>query len=107
MFSFFSISLPRTRPLFPYTTLFRSLDLLAQSEHGDGTLVAAIAIAPPVAEQGDGDGRHERSEGHTSELQSRPHLVCPPPLGKKNRSPPGRHYSLTRARSQTPAQDLT
>ena len=28
-----------------------ALDLLAQSEHGEGTLVAAVATAPPVAEQ--------------------------------------------------------
>src|SRR5436305_9303507 len=65
---------PPRSTLFPYTTLFRSLlDLLAHHHHQVGELV-------------DHD-HHEgqaRSEEHTSELQSRPHLVCRLLLEKKN-----------------------
>src|SRR3546814_5419339 len=48
----------RTDTLFPYTTLFRSLDL-------DG----GHALGREVAQAGQGGGV-ERSEEHTSELQS-------------------------------------
>src|SRR3989442_9745931 len=60
---------PPRSTLFPYTTLFRS-----QGDH------------PPVG-QGGGEvhqaDRRPRSEEHTSELQSRPHLVCRLLLEKK------------------------
>src|SRR2546429_5902413 len=82
---------PPRSTLFPYTTLFRS-----RPEHADGDLrrrgVArferaqcaaevrrAAARALPVV----GVGRDERSEEHTSELQSRLHLVCRLLLEKK------------------------
>src|SRR2546429_3234147 len=60
---------PPRSTLFPYTTLFRSFDLFTHSEHE--------SRAP---------GRHHqrnRSEEHTSELQSRLHLVCRLLLEKK------------------------
>src|SRR5205814_10237335 len=68
------LGLLRGPPLFPYTTLFRSrrganavggfldVELLGQREHR--------ALGRAVA------GTAERSEEHTSELQSLRHLVC-------------------------------
>src|SRR5699024_11598397 len=79
---------PPTSTLFPYTTLFRSRiaavnkflaaelleDLLFQRFQGFLFILAA-------GEKGEGQGkpvpvRKERSEEHTSELQSRFDLVC-------------------------------
>src|SRR3989442_3088811 len=65
---------PPRSTLFPYTTLFRSRlaeDLLALSR----------ASAVPESRRDRVD--LERSEEHTSELQSRPHLVCRLLLEKK------------------------
>src|SRR3989442_2782597 len=66
---------PPRSTLFPYTTLFRSARC--------GLLYADSC--PPQAGEGRalGKGREERSEEHTSELQSRPHLVCRLLLEKK------------------------
>src|ERR1041385_9337686 len=68
-FVFLMIRRPPRSTLFPYTTLFRSArqDLLRQRQP------AAVAA---------GDREH-RSEEHTSELQSRLHLVCRLLLEKK------------------------
>src|SRR5947199_7809712 len=63
---------PPRSTLFPYTTLFRSLAL---------QLVAYPQHLPPVAHGRPG----ERSEEHTSELQSLRHLVCRLLLEKKNK----------------------
>src|SRR5205809_3038255 len=60
---------PPRSTLFPYTTLFRSPVALAAREPD---VWAAVGIHP-----------HERSEEHTSELQSRLHLVCRLLLEKK------------------------
>src|SRR5258705_1257688 len=73
---------PPRSTLFPYTTLFRSHQLVLLDGAGDeervllGVQVAAASRArspPPV-----------RSEEHTSELQSLRHLVCRLLLEKKN-----------------------
>src|SRR5207302_2390545 len=80
----FSLSLMSRRPpsftLFPYTTLFRSGGL-AQTllqPHGVEHLArrALVALAHDVLEP-------QRSEEHTSELQSREKLVCRLLLEKK------------------------
>src|SRR5437868_7612080 len=63
---------PPRSTLFPYTTLFRSLQLGAQMLSATNYSVAQIA-----AEVG------YRSEEHTSELQSRFDLVCRLLLEKK------------------------
>src|SRR2546422_2389268 len=67
---------PPRSTLFPYTTLFRSQrrgQLFApRPRHRGGELAARAA----------------RSEEHTSELQSRLHLVCRLLLEKKKRTPP-------------------
>src|SRR5690554_7151392 len=77
---------PPRSTLFPYTTLFRS-----QSTPGSGTERAEAFLA----DAGDwlrnwevGDPVHTRSEEHTSELQSRPHLVCRLLLEKKKAGRP-------------------
>src|SRR3712207_8003348 len=95
---------PPRSTLFPYTTLFRS------KEPG---------LRPAPAQQGEeqqrtgGEYRHRRgpgrqrtrvgkeggrpaggSEEHTSELQSRPYLVCRLLLEKKNYTPPRPPYPL-------------
>src|SRR2546429_2756020 len=70
---------PPRSTLFPYTTLFRSPAVVA----ADGRL---HAVGDRVAERDQGPGRsRRRSEEHTSELQSRLHLVCRLLLEKKKK----------------------
>src|SRR3989449_6983823 len=61
---------PPRSTLFPYTTLFRSD--LALDDHGVDDPAAVVHHHVPL-----------RSEEHTSELQSRLHLVCRLLLEKK------------------------
>src|SRR6266702_8098141 len=68
-FFFLMIRRPPRSTLFPYTTLFRS-----------GERPGHI----PVAQGEVGGHVTARSEEHTSELQSRGHLVCRLPLEKQN-----------------------
>src|SRR2546429_7377448 len=72
---------PPRSTLFPYTTLFRST---AHARTGLGTQVRGRDAAQAVGGQHHrlGPGQH-RSEEHTSELQSRLHLVCRLLLEKK------------------------
>src|SRR6266498_6057100 len=94
---------PPRSTLFPYTTLFRSGlaqhpcpnrgtlavgDGRRQPHLLDGDLAAeeGVAGAPDDSHAALPDGHGEgvaRSEEHTSELQSRPHLVCRLLLEKK------------------------
>src|SRR5687768_18201275 len=72
---------PPRSTLFPYTTLFRSdADPVAGvGQQGDGSLEGRL-----VERHGRvGRRRDVRSEEHTSELQSRLHLVCRLLLEKK------------------------
>src|SRR2546422_7937727 len=73
---------PPRSTLFPYTTLFRSLT-------PDG-LEAAAALAVEIA-RASALARKQRSEEHTSELQSRLHLVCRLLLEKKKKHSPQKH----------------
>src|SRR3989442_3441318 len=59
---------PPRSTLFPYTTLFRSV--LEKSQAGMPSVVTENHARHILLRIGD------RSEEHTSELQSRPHLVC-------------------------------
>src|SRR6266550_5862612 len=70
-FFFLMIRRPPRSTLFPYTTLFRSRARASSGSDGGG---AAGRVSSPCA----------RSEEHTSELQSRLHLVCRLLLEKKN-----------------------
>src|SRR3712207_7633086 len=92
---------PPRSTLFPYTTLFRSVgdhqlvavgrdrDLVDDvagvrlSADGDHLLAAEVGVVVDV-ERGGLRG-HERSEEHTSELQSRQYLVCRLLLEKKKK----------------------
>src|SRR5205809_6157458 len=74
---------PPRSTLFPYTTLFRSVGVywLGSAQ----ALVAGSGIRPERGVVGTFSGiRTVRSEEHTSELQSRLHLVCRLLLEKKN-----------------------
>src|SRR2546422_5573485 len=93
---------PPRSTLFPYTTLFRSSGL--------GRRHAAPYAAPRGGRRKEGRVRQvrlNRSEEHTSELQSRLHLVCRLLLEKKKRARGGtitrhpRKYTSLRAHSST------
>src|SRR5687767_15503716 len=71
------IRLPPRSTLFPYTTLFRSFDRLSVFA-GGLTREAAEAVCAGAGIEPD-----ERSEEHTSELQSLAYLVCRLLLEKK------------------------
>src|SRR2546430_8558928 len=92
---------PPRSTLFPYTTLFRSGE--AGTADGNGRPAAAgTASAGATRRRGGSRGRRlqpdarparertprERSEEHTSELQSQSNLVCRLLLEKKNNLPP-------------------
>src|SRR2546429_4432907 len=77
---------PPRSTLFPYTTLFRSARLVVAVEVGEAQgLIAGLAEGVGVPLQHDAvlGQRAGRSEEHTSELQSRLHLVCRLLLEKK------------------------
>src|SRR3712207_8074901 len=89
-FFFLMIRRPPRSTLFPYTTLFRSVDAqvlgdrpdLLDDERGRDRMDARDARRA-LRGQG-GDRAHAvRSEEHTSELQSRQYLVCRLLLEKK------------------------
>src|SRR5260370_32799866 len=67
---------PPRSTLFPYTTLFRSLHLLSRHQRGlDRGEIHFLGV----------DEKVNRSEEHTSELQSHLNLVCRLLLEKKKR----------------------
>src|SRR3989442_7953688 len=73
---------PPRSTLFPYTTLFRSPPGPDEGLRvGDGVENPADSALAIRAHE-----RRGRSEEHTSELQSRPHLVCRLLLEKKTTS---------------------
>src|SRR5437899_4235536 len=86
MSSILTVGQPPTPPLFPYTTLFRSEP--EQLAPGGARRQAPARRAQPEEQRREADARaaetHQRSEEHTSELQSLRHLVCRLLLEKKN-----------------------
>src|SRR5437660_5765651 len=85
-FFFLLIRRPPRSTLFPYTTLFRSRTTRHRAQHQVVRLrlrQRAAAFGRP----GEPGGVHgdDRSEEHTSELQSRGHLVCRLLLEKKKK----------------------
>src|SRR3712207_7088360 len=101
MFFFLMIRRPPRSTLFPYTTLFRSddrvdvaaegLEVLGQrADRVDARLRGVVAVGQ--ARRADRAGLlardpavADRSEEHTSELQSRQYLVCRLLLEKKKK----------------------
>src|SRR5690554_7590694 len=92
---------PPRSTLFPYTTLFRSviaviddfsqgrLDTPVSVRREDelGVLARAALRLQAFLQEMAGELKHStRSEEHTSELQSRPHLVCRLLLEKKKKT---------------------
>src|SRR3989449_6741206 len=76
---------PPRSTLFPYTTLFRSPEPSAARYivvFTDG-VTDPIGLAQTLVATYNGSLLHTRSEEHTSELQSRLHLVCRLLLEKK------------------------
>src|SRR3989442_10076633 len=75
---------PPRSTLFPYTTLFRSPLARRRGRRPDaGRRDLPLVRDHPAPRGPRGARRRERSEEHTSELQSRPHLVCRLLLEKK------------------------
>src|SRR2546429_4631236 len=83
-FFFLMIRRPPRSTLFPYTTLFRSLH--RRSLPAGETSGARRRLARQPQRCGGAAGLLPRSEEHTSELQSRLHLVCRLLLEKKNKT---------------------
>src|SRR5689334_23954488 len=85
---------PPRSTLFPYTTLFRSEETFAEgegaswvvawSEEGPLLRESYVNLIPTPAGGTHESGLRDRSEEHTSELQSQFHLVCRLLLEKKN-----------------------
>src|SRR5690349_22445389 len=75
---FLMIRRPPRSTLFPYTTLFRSLHLFGRER-----LDLRLALEHVVVRTVVSDDAADRSEEHTSELQSRRDLVCRLLLEKK------------------------
>src|SRR5258708_26241536 len=76
---------PPRSTLFPYTTLFRSLDRRSRSRPAVATYATPTAKAANSS-SGSVSGTVSRSEEHTSELQSPDHLVCRLLLEKKKKN---------------------
>src|SRR5437660_8260919 len=76
---------PPTSTLFPYTTLFRSDEQLVDADAARLHLLHLLEQHSWIEHDAVADhaGRGRRSEEHTSELQSRGHLVCRLLLEKK------------------------
>src|SRR5258708_37378438 len=76
LFFFLMIRRPPRSTLFPYTTLFRSIFAFDHPQER--------VIHDQMNAAGFGCDSENRSEEHTSELQSPDHLVCRLLLEKKN-----------------------
>src|SRR2546430_13153071 len=92
---------PPRSTLFPYTTLFRSDAELGevprdrQRQADDAALGRRVGGLPDLAIEGRHRGRIDRSEEHTSELQSQSNLVCRLLLEKKKKNNSSTSRTLT------------
>src|SRR5260370_5292837 len=86
---------PPRSTLFPYTTLFRSVGThyqarqfhaaLSAGRSGAGNSAQPARVAQQISPPDDATRRQNRSEEHTSELQSHLNLVCRLLLEKKKK----------------------
>src|SRR5437660_4640220 len=89
---------PPRSTLFPYTTLFRSHRFDQDGELQFSAAEHAERFRRVRVFHTDRDvGEEFRSEEHTSELQSRGHLVCRLLLEKKKRSAPAKSRGRRKA----------
>src|SRR5438874_7888894 len=98
LFFFLMIRRPPRSTLFPYTTLFRSADVVH--------LVVDDDVIPLPAQDRQvgvrrGLRREGRSEEHTSELQSRRDLVCRLLLEKKKKRKEKENEQIRKTSRQT------
>src|SRR5687768_17803151 len=92
---------PPRSTLFPYTTLFRSAGVTAARRapvHVRAAGPARAGAALPLRQRP--SLVHDRSEEHTSELQSRLHLVCRLLLEKKKKTT--KHFKTLSRTYHTP-----
>src|SRR5256885_11543630 len=89
---------PPRSTLFPYTTLFRSIERGQQADpqRGDGFVRRRLQQRGRAAYSSYHDWNSHRSEEHTSELQSPCNLVCRLLLEKKKIVKRTQSYSRTR-----------
>src|SRR2546422_8337437 len=95
---------PPRSTLFPYTTLFRSLatpgrviSVGTEADRGEEVrhvVLCPLALGQRPQPEGDAVVIAQRSEEHTSELQSRLHLVCRLLLEKKKKKCPFATYGV-------------
>src|SRR2546422_1897128 len=103
-FFFLMIRRPPRSTLFPYTTLFRSISISVVDPEDVEMLEDLVKAAFNEAIRRVDE---ERSEEHTSELQSRLHLVCRLLLEKKKKKKTENHRTkyvlskVTRERKPT------
>src|SRR2546422_5575474 len=86
---------PPRSTLFPYTTLFRSRLVGIVEQLPGHRLPVSSPHLDPQRDQVAPLGLRERSEEHTSELQSRLHLVCRLLLEKKKKVVQQRRSSIS------------
>src|SRR2546430_12097518 len=98
---------PPRSTLFPYTTLFRSVIVLGQLESDPHEVQAvhghpggAVCLVDEATGRQRGRAVEDRSEEHTSELQSQSNLVCRLLLEKKtNVASRGNRSSIPKSES--------
>src|SRR5207244_13458038 len=101
LFSRLLLRRPPRSTLFPYTTLFRSM----QGPVVDRESHRGVVLGPSreIGDHGVAIEHDERSEEHTSELQSPDHLVCRLLLEKKNKKINNIMSCNNRCRSSDPS----
>src|SRR2546422_2348711 len=103
-FFFLMIRRPPRSTLFPYTTLFRSGGQAPR--HPGAPAASSIRCRWPGVSMSRSTTSRTRSEEHTSELQSRLHLVCRLLLEKKKKEQQT-NRSITENRHSQPCQSYT
>src|SRR5260370_8135390 len=95
---------PPRSTLFPYTTLFRSSPWISSASRSRRcSTCSATSSASPAARKAELVAEHvERSEEHTSELQSHLNLVSRLLLEKKKNNPIPPHLTTPLARPTHP-----
>src|SRR3989442_7661464 len=95
---------PPRSTLFPYTTLFRSSSRATASASSASPSPAwrCSRASNSSCARSATSSASARSEEHTSELQSRPHLVCRLLLEKKKTEEVTNQYSLRRQKDAAP-----